>query len=112
MNQEILSSSAVSEGTWHQIDHLIAPFTVTVYGFAAGDTAQIYISDLYDKPAAVAPASADGTFKYGGDISGDTATEITGSFRWLRVRKSVAGGAPATTKARVFGQEKFSLCPV
>ena len=104
MNQEILSSSAVSEGTWIQVDHLILPFTVSIYGFdGVGDVAQIWVSNLYDKPAAVTPVASDGTLQYGGNITTDTGVEITGNFRWVRVRKSAAGGAPATTKARVQG---------
>lgn len=103
MKQEILSSAAVSEGAWTQVDGLKSPFTLTVCGFAAGDVAQIWVSNLYDEPAAVTPVAGDGTLQYGGNIITDTGVEITGNYRWVRVRKSTAGGAPATTKARVQG---------
>ena len=108
MNQEILSSATVSEGIWYQIDNLDIPFTVSLYGFdGVADVAQIYVSNLYTKPAAVTPIAGDGTQQYGTDYNADTWVEVADTFRWLRVRKSVAGGTPATTKARVQGVEKW-----
>lgn len=104
MNQEILSSAAISEGAWVQTSGLESPFSVSLFGFAAGDVAQIYVSDLYDKPAAVAPVDGDGTFKFGDDYTSDVKVLVEPTPRWLRVRKPAAGGAPATTKARVQGQ--------
>ena len=103
MNEEILSSAAVSEGAWVQVDGLESPFAVALYGFAAGDVVQIWVSDLYAKPAAAAPADGDGTHQFGSDYTSDTRVLVEPSPRWLRVRKSAAGGAPATTKARVQG---------
>jgi hypothetical protein len=113
MNQQILSSSAVSEGTWIQVDNLILPFTVSIYGFdGVGDVAQIYVSNSYAQPPAVAPVAGDGTQQYGSDYNSDTWVEIAVTFRWLRVRKSAAGVAPATTVARIQGQERVGRCPV
>jgi hypothetical protein len=106
MNKEILNSAAISEGEWVQTDGLAIPFSVQLYGFAAGDVAQIYVSNLYAKPAAVEPAAGDGTKQYGADISADEVVEITASYRWTRARKSVAGAAPATTVARIQGRER------
>lgn len=108
MNQEILNSAAISEGAWVKVDALVAPITATVHGFATGDVAEIWVSNKYAIPAspAVEPVAGDGTFQYGGDISSDTAVEITGNFRWLRVRKSAAAGSPATTVAEVQGRAR------
>ena len=113
MNQEILSSSGVTEGAWYQVDDLVLPFTVLIHGFdGVGDVAQIYVSNLYAKPAAVAPVAGDGTRQYGYDYNSDTWVEVADTFRWLRVRKSAAGGAPATTVARIQGQERVGRCAI
>ena len=103
-NEEILSSAAISEGTWYQVDFLEPPFSVSVKGFASGDVVQIWVSNEYDQPSAVSPAAGDGTFQYGGDIATDTAREITASYRWLRVRKSAAV-APQPRPKRVFKEQ-------
>jgi hypothetical protein len=103
MNQEILSSSGVSEGTWIQVDNLLVPYTIAIFGFAGNDKAQIYVSNSYAKPAAVAPVAGDGTLKLGSDISADGYVSITTPFRWLRVRKSAADASPATTVAQIQG---------
>jgi len=103
MNQEILSSSSVSEGTWVQVDSLLVPYTIAIFGFAAADKAQIYVSCSDDKPAAVPPAAGDGTLKIGFDISVDGYVSIITPFRWLRVRKSAADASPALTVAQIQG---------
>jgi hypothetical protein len=103
MNKEILSSAAISEGAWEQTSGLESPFAVSLYGFASGDVAQIYVSDLYDKPLAVAPVDGDGTVQFGSDYTSDIRVLVEPTPRWLRVRKSAAGGTPATTRARVQG---------
>jgi len=103
MNQQILSSSAVSEGTWIQVDGLLPPYTIALFGFATADRAQIYVSNAYAQPAAVAPAAGDGTLKVGADISADGYVSITTPFRWLRVRKSAADASPALTVAQIQG---------
>jgi len=103
MNQEILSSSAVSEGTWIQVDSLLVPYTIAIFGFAAADKAQIYVSNAYEKPAAVTPVGGDGTLKIGSDISADGYVSIITPFRWLRVRKSAADASPALTVAQIQG---------
>jgi len=106
-HKQILSSSAVSEGQWEDVGAQAVPFTVAVYGFAAGDIAQIYLSDKLTEPALAAPAAGDATMKLGGDITADTMQVIDFAVKWLRVRKSAAGGSPATTKADLFGYGAF-----
>jgi hypothetical protein len=104
MNQQILYSSAVSEGTWTEIDPLISPFSIGVSGFASGDAAQIYVTNEYTTPSpAVAPVAGDQTMQLGDDITSDTMVVIAANFRWVRVRKSTAGGSPATTIAVLQG---------
>lgn len=102
----LLNSSAVSEGGWLRIGTMRPPFTVIVYGFATGDVAQIYVSNLSgapNTPALAAPAAGDGTVQLGGDITSDVGTIISENWEWIRVRKSAAGGAPATTIADLYG---------
>ncbi len=98
-NTQILSSSAISEGSWLDIGALDAKCTLVIYGFNAGDVAQIYVSNLTATPALAAPAAGDGTVKLGADITSDTGVIVDADWRWIRVRKSAAGGTPAVTKA-------------
>lgn len=104
MNQEIFSSAVVAQGAWFQVDKLDSPFTVSAVGFATGDVAQVWVSNEVAEPAAAAPATGDGTFQYGSDISGDEWVEVTPSFRWMRMIKTAAAGSPATTKGRIQGR--------
>lgn len=99
LNKQILSSSAVSEGEWTDIGAMAPQLTVIVYGFAAGDIAQIYVSNKTAVPALAVPAAGDGTVKLGSDITADLGVIVDADWRWIRVRKSAAGGTPATTKA-------------
>lgn len=107
--KQILSSSGVSEGQWERVDGIAVPFTVIVYGFNAGDVAQLYVSNSAAQPPLAAPAAGDGTVKLGGDITADTGVVIKETWRWLRVRKSAAGGTPATTKADVAATVGYAL---
>ncbi|MBI4461466.1 MAG: hypothetical protein HY653_01025 [Acidobacteria bacterium] len=100
-NKTILNSAPVSEGQWELVQALAVPFTVSVSGFASGDVAQVWVSNLSSQPPLAPPAVGDGTFKLGDDITADTAVVVGETWRWLRVRKSAAGGSPATTKAEL-----------
>ena len=107
IRQRLLSSSATSEGSWIRIGGMRPPFTLIVYGFASGDTAQIYVSNLPsnpNSPALAAPAAGDGTVQLGGDITSDVGTIVSEAWEWIRVRKSAAGGSPATTIADLYAQ--------
>lgn len=105
-NVQLLSSSATSEGAWFPVAYLESPYSVALYGFASGDEAQIWVTNLPTPPSPAAPAAGDGTFQYpdttsASNFTSDTAVEILGNFQWMRVRKPLAGGSPATTKAYI-----------
>lgn len=108
-NRVILNSAPVSEGQWELVQALAVPFTVSVFGFAAGDVAQVWVSNLATQPPLAPPAVGDGTFKLGDDIAADAAIVVGETWRWLRVRKSAAGGTPATTKAELHAIAAFAI---
>lgn len=99
INQQILNSSGVSEGQWLDIGALEANCTLVIYGFNAGDAAQIYVSNRIAQPALAPPAAGDGSVKLGNDVTSDLGVIINADWRWIRVRKSAAGATPATTQA-------------
>lgn len=101
INKQILSSSAISEGLWVDSEGVWPHCTLVVYGFNAGDIAQIYVSNKTAQPALAAPAAGDGTVKLGSDITSDVGIIIDATWRWIRVRKSAQGATPATTKADI-----------
>ena len=104
MNSTLLNSSAVSEGTWVNVAGIISPFSVGLSGFASGDAAQVYVTNNYSPPSpAIAPVAGDGTMQFGPTITSDTMMVVVGNFAWIRVRKSTAGGSPATTLATLNG---------
>lgn len=99
--RDLLNSSAIADGSWVDSGEYVAGFSVVLTGFAAGDIAQVRVSDDFVRPA-------DNTHgvQYGADVTADSVREVLSTFRWFKVRKSAAGGVPATTVAKLYAHKE------
>ena len=100
-NRVLLSNTAVDDGTWIEATQFNVPLSITLEGFNAGDIAQVRVSNAL---GLTPPANTAHEIQYGTDITAVGKVEVTAPFRWVKVRKSAAGGTPATTVAKLHAQ--------
>jgi hypothetical protein len=100
-NRVLLNNSAVDNGTWVEATQWNVPFSITLQGFAAGDSAEVRVSNLV---GTAPPANTVHEILYGTAFTADGKQEVTAPYRWVKVRKAAAGGVPATTLAQVHAQ--------
>lgn len=99
-SENILNSCATNEGRWVDSGKFHVPFSILVYGFAAGDAIQVYVSNQPGQPTLCAPMCGDGTMPYAtmdiNAISSDDVIPINYPVRWIRCRKSASSGSQTT----------------